>query len=51
MKNDLSGLHVRCADIKLHRILLECFPVKRIQLVGKLVIAKLHTKHIACFEQ
>ena len=42
-----AGLDIRAHQIKLHRILPEGFPVKRIQLLGNLVIAELRIKEVA----
>ena len=43
----LAGLDIRADQIELHGILAKCFPVKRIQFLGNIMVAELGIKKIA----
>ena len=51
MINRFARLNI-CADqVKFHGVLAKCLPVKRIQLVGDIMIAELRVEEITRFQE
>lgn len=49
--NAFSGVHIRCTDVKLHRVFPKSLSVEWIEYIGKLPITEVRTVQIARFYQ